>query len=163
MKNVVRYLLGCLSLFCAVFVLGGCDYGSSKANAAQLWGTLGAGVFDTIKSPDSVESYKLVSALPTTGHQVYQPADKVKVLSDEDVKQIQSMLLSDSSYLFGVVKTCVFVPETAFRFKKGDKDVLLLVSMGCKQVKFDLGEQGIRLDIDPIADQLTQFLSHLSN
>lgn len=152
-----------IMLLLACLAIGSCNYSSSHGDYAQLWGTLGAGVFDTLKAPEAVEYYKVVAAVPAQGAQTYQPAGKVQALSDEDVSKLRTLVLNDNSYQFGILKKCVFVPETAFRFKKGDKDVLLLVSMNCKQVTFDLGSQRIRLDIDPSAEEFADFLSHLPN
>ena len=161
MAGFIHSLIACICMLGAALTVGGCNYSYSKPDIAQLWGVLGAGVFDTLKAPESVDYYQVVAALPGTGPQTYQPANKVQALSAEDTGKLQKMLLNDKSYHFGVTKTCVFVPETAFRFKKGNKDVLVLVSMNCKQVKYDLGEQAIRLDIDPIADNFTEFLNGL--
>ena len=155
------YTLLCFCLACLTIV--GCNYAPSHGDYAQLWGTLGAGVFDTLKAPETVEYYKVTPAMPGQGPQTYQPAGKVQTLSNDDVSKLQKLVLNDNNYQFGLLKKCVFVPETAFRFKKGDKDALLLVSMTCKQVTFDLGEQRIRLDIDPSADNFTDFISHLPN
>lgn len=140
----------------------GCNYAPTHADYAQLWGALGAGVFDTLKAPESVEYYKVASTLPGKGQQNYQPASKIQSLSDEEIVKLKALLLNDNHYLFGVLKKCVFVPEVVFHFKKGTKELYLLVSLTCKQVTYDLGGQQIRLDIDPDADAFAEFINHLS-
>jgi hypothetical protein len=56
----------------------------------------------------------------------------------------------------------VFIPETGFRFKKGSKEILLFVSLACKQVLYDLGDQKMKLDIDPSIDNFVDYIDHLS-
>lgn len=161
MGHVIRCLFASVSFLMAGLGIVGCDYSSPHADFGQLWGKLGAGIVDTIKQPNSVDYYNVAPALPGAGPQTYQPANKEQALSDENIAKLQKLLLNDSHYLFGVQKKCVFVPETGFRFKKKDKDVVLLVSLSCQQVVYDLGGQQIRLDIDPSAESFADFIKHL--
>lgn len=163
MTRLTRYVFICLCLLGAGLSVNGCNYSPPHADFAQLWGVLGAGVFDTLKNPESVEYYKVAAALPGPGKQSYPPIDKVRKLSDEQKTELQKLLLNDNHYLFGILKKCVFIPEMAFHFKKGGKDVLMLVSLSCKQVVYDLGEQQIHLDIDPSVDSFSDFIHHLPN
>lgn len=162
MTRLAHSLLSCLCILGAALSLGSCNSSFSQTEVAQLWGTLGAGIFDIIKAPDSVEYYHVVSALPSASPQTYQAANQPQTLSDENIKKLQKLLLNDGSYHFDATKTCVFIPETAFRFKKGEKEALVLVSMSCKQIRFDLGDQKAkRLDIDPVAANFADYINSL--
>lgn len=158
MKSFLSY---CCCLLFALSV-SGCNYSSSQGDSAKLWGVLGAGIFDGIKS-SSVQFYSVAHQLPDPGAQDYAPSTTPVELSAEERSDLRHLFLNDSHYLFGVHKKCVFIPETAFSFKTTQGQVFAFVSLQCKQIQFVMGEQKEMLDFDPAFDEFTLFINGLSS
>src|SRR5262249_16786574 len=72
-------------------------------------------------------------------------------LSKKQRHALQTIILNDESYYFDITKLAVFLPEIGFKFKqKGGKEVVILVNLSGKQLKFVKNKQSsVILDYDP--------------
>ena len=69
-------------------------------------------------------------------------------LAPKQIERLQLMLLDENTYLFDVVKKCLFLPEYAFRFVRGDRSVIVLVCYSCEELTFVYGGRELLEDFN---------------
>lgn len=110
-----------------------------------------------------IEHSEKVSVMQVTreGKDGYKVTSEEKLLTPEQVANLRTYLLSDSSYYFERRKKCLFVPEYAFKFQGKNRETVLLVSYACPQIKVLLNNHFVIIDNDPISPQMEAFTKNL--
>jgi len=104
----------------------------------KVTGFLGNDIIDVLRSPDRVESYKVKFQKTGKGNNMggYPVTAKGSDLAPKQIERLQAILFDANTYLFDVVKKCLFLPEYAYRFVRGDKNVIVLVCYSCEELTF---------------------------
>lgn len=136
----------------------GCKQSADRSASAQLRTIIGDRFYRLLSDSKSVVVYKVVLELPKNGIQEYIPDSSILNLTSSQIFELQSLLLNDQHYIFGAMSKCIFIPEYAFRFKKEDGDLLLLVSQSCSQMKLILDQDTVRVDFNPESFEFDQFI-----
>ena len=111
------------------------------------------------------ESTEKVSVVAVTrdGKDGYRVISEPKQLTHDEVITLRGYLLKDSGYQFERRKKCVFVPEYAYRFQGKNKEMVVLVSFSCPQIKVLLNQHAVTIDNDPIAAEMEAFTKTIMN
>jgi len=106
--------------------------------SAKVMQFLGGVMIDILKNPEKVESYRVGFHKTGKGNNMggYPVTGKGRDLAPKQVERLQAMLFDENTYLFDVVKKCLFLPEYAFRFLKGGKSVIVLICYSCEELTF---------------------------
>lgn len=83
-------------------------------------------------------------------------------LTQDQLKNFQEFVLSDSSYVFDFQKRCYFVPQISYEIK-GSSDIKLLVSMICNQIRFDSPNQSVIIDYDLVKKEFNKLNKKIIN
>jgi hypothetical protein len=84
------------------------------------------------------------------------------VLSAEQLKQAQTLVLDEKSYFWGPLhKKCMLAPKVAFRFIKGNEEVSVLFSTYCNMWTFAYQDKLNTQDYAPVAEAVNKLLSTL--
>jgi hypothetical protein len=104
----------------------------------KVTGFLGNDIIDIIKSPEKVESYRVKFQKTGKGTTMggYPVTAQGPDLAPKQIERLQAILLDANTYLFDVVKKCLFLPEYAYRFVRGGKNVIVLVCYSCEELTF---------------------------
>jgi len=148
-----------LAVLCAAVALAGscrqetAPGGGEKMDAKitqKVMDFLGSDIIDIIKSPDKVESYRVEFHKTGKGENLggYPVKGKGPDLAPKQIERLQLMLLDENTYLFDVVKKCLFLPEYAFRFVRGDRSVIVLVCYSCEELTFVYGGRELLEDFN---------------
>jgi hypothetical protein len=97
------------------------------------------------------------------GKDGYTVVSQEKTLAPAEVAKLREYLLSDSSYQFERRKKCVFVPDYAFKFQDKNKEIVMLVSFSCPQIKVLLNNHVIIIDHDPISAEMEALTQSIMN
>jgi hypothetical protein len=136
-----------LAMLCMVaVVLLSCRQGTAPDEGKKM-GTdispkvmefLGNDIIDILKNPDKVESYRVKFQKTGKGSNLggYPVTAKGPELAPKQIERLQAILFDANTYLFDVVKKCLFLPEYAYRFIRGDKQVIVLVCYSCEELTF---------------------------
>ena len=160
-KSMSMGLLGLAALMLA----GGCASGGGETAAGvavspRVAEFLSDAAVRVLSAPEAVESYRLEPAL------VAQPAAAPGTVAGyrwkargaprapAELAAFLPLVLDDTSYDFGIAKKCVMVPEYAFRFRRGEESVVVLVAFNCALWKFVTGDSAKVEDFDPVRDRL---------
>ncbi len=109
---------------------------SESAVQETIENILSAEIVDVLKSPKIAESYRVQPSMD------FSVSDKRKLggfriiengpaLTQEQIKQFQTIVLDTNQYSLDQIKKCPFRPELGFLFEKDGKRVEFLLSMGC--------------------------------
>lgn len=111
---------------------------------------LGSEILDIIKNPEAVESYKIKikKSARGTGIAGYPIIKRGPGLTTQQIDQIRSVLLDKNTYLFDVVKKCLFLPEYALKFRKGASEVVVLLCFSCEELTFVYNGRELLEDFD---------------
>lgn len=114
------------------------DEGKKMEASRQVIEFLGNDIIDILKNPDRVESYRVKFTKTGKGNNLggYPVTAKGPDLAPKQVERLQAILLDGNTYLFDVVKKCLFLPEYAFRFVRGEKNVIVLICYSCEELTF---------------------------
>src|ERR1700733_5646726 len=135
-----------LQYFFLAMVLLACEAAPKKEKIplSQLQERLGKETIESIAYPKGVDVARMVKI---QGHFVFDT--NRRALSANEVEQLQKLLLNGNGYIFDKQKKCLFIPELAFNIS-GKKELIILVSPICKQIKIDDSKRAVVLDYDPM-------------
>ncbi len=97
------------------------------------------------------------------GKDGYNVVSETKQLTREEVIKLRAFLLKDSGYQLERRKKCLFVPEYAYKFEGKSKEMVVLVSFSCPQVKVLMNQHAVIIDNDPIASEMEVFTKSIMN
>lgn len=123
---------------------------SIEQRSQQLIETIGYDAYDLIANPERVEGFALKG----------EPSPKN--LSLDQIKQLQELLLNDSSYQFEFRKKIVFLPTYGLKFIRGMQSITIEVSVPSSQVKFNIDAESMILDNDPAKDKFESFINTIN-
>lgn len=116
----------------------------------QIHNFFGDYIVDGIIESDQIIYYTIAPQFPTD----YQFQNSRAVNLDKDRLEIRRILLSDSSYVFGLTKRALFIPEFALDFV-GEKKVKILFSPSSEQIEvLQEGNKSKKIDMDPTFNQI---------
>lgn len=117
---------------------------------------LGDEILSILQSPDRVESYKVKFHKNRAEKNLggYPIIDKGKVLVPKQIEILQSVFMDEKTYLFDVVKKCLFLPEYGFRVVKDKKEVVVLLCFSCEEVTFVYKDKELLEDFDNATKRL---------
>lgn len=127
----------------------------------------GAEVYQILSSPERVESFRMFpepasKEVPANKQLAGFPIEKIgPLLTNDQIKTFQTLVLSDRSYLFEVEKRCFFRPDTGLRFTKGQNTVEILLSYSCDLWQFSVQGDTKTEDFDPVKIELINFRQSL--
>ncbi len=126
---------------------------------------LGADVVEILQAPERIESYRVGMRKSRQGDTIggYPVLGRGPALSAAQVTQLASLLLDEHSYLFDVVKKCLFLPEYAFRAVRGGKNVVVLICFSCEELLFVYENREILEDFDRITPKVRTLIAELFN
>lgn len=148
--NLIRKLTYIFSLICA------CLYSSVSYSldtsahdlSAQLQQKVSPAIFSILADPEEVYTFKVAMKLTKPGNPAYEGSSEERALTAQQIADLKKILAQDDSYHFNVSKPCPFMPDTAFKFRKGSEDVFVYFSASCAQVKFVVeGKSIVLLDL----------------
>ncbi|RKZ91561.1 MAG: hypothetical protein DRR19_06845 [Candidatus Parabeggiatoa sp. nov. 1] len=119
----------------------------------------GEAVINILANPERVESFRVAylkkSNTPLKKKVAGYPVlAQGPTLNDTQLKQFQSLVFSEKSYIFEADKRCMFFPDFGLRFVKGDKQVEILLSFYCDILLFAHEGKEKLEDCDPISKAL---------
>ncbi|MCB1149540.1 MAG: hypothetical protein KDK48_05180 [Chlamydiia bacterium] len=132
-----------LMLLILPLVLLGC----AEDRTAALKNKTGEHLVETISTAENVEVNFL---LPEKSERI--------LLNAEQVARLKELILNDGHYTFDRMKTTPFFAEAAFHF---GYETTLFVSRSAKQIQIVAPGKKVKLDNDPVAEKLEQFLEDL--
>jgi hypothetical protein len=121
---------------------------------------LGPEAAGIIAEADRIEPFMLKASLVPGSHTGpdaiggYRWMARGADLATEEVIAFKQLLLDEQSYDFDIVKKCVMVPEYAFRFSRGDRRTVVLVSLDCLMWGIRDGREVRVEDFDPVERRL---------
>ena len=135
------------------------------AVSAKMVRFLGSDIIEILKAPESIESYRVElhktnRAGSLGGYPVHQ---RGPALNARQITQISSLLLDEQSYLFDVVKKCLFLPEYAFKAVRGGKSVVILICFSCEELLFVYENREILEDFDRVTPKMRSLIEELFN
>ncbi len=140
-----------------------CEGMAADAVSPRVQDFLTCKVIQILAKPDLVQSFRVkpdsdlsVPEDQRLGNYPIVPNGEGAKPSAEQLKELQSILFSDKSYVFGAEKRCFFRPEMGLHFVKGRDAVEVLFSFECDLWLFiHKGEEKPKLeDFDPVRKQL---------
>lgn len=116
-------------------------------------------IINILAQPEQVESFtvdfKKDSTLPERNRLgVYPIKEQGRNLTAEEVKDLQKLLFTEKSYIFGIEKRCRFRPEIGLHFVKGNESVEVLFSFACDLWLFIHKDEEKLEDFDPVRQKL---------
>lgn len=142
----------------------GCSQETKTTQSAEKEGKLAScintEVIEILTDPDKVTQFKVLPSQRNTSEKKEAPFTKSGEeieLDHSQIDEIKKLVLSDSSYYFNMKKSCPFVPDIGLRFTK-KKDVIVLISFMCNQIKFIYDGKDVLLDCDPMLLELEKRL-----
>ena len=119
----------------------------------QIHNFFGDYIIDGIIESNEIIFYKIAPQFPSD----YEFQKGVTVNLDKDRLEIRRILLSDSSYVFGLTKRALFIPEFALNFV-GEKKVTILFSPSSEQIEVLEEGSKSKIDMDPAFNDITSVL-----
>lgn len=143
--------------FFLTIILLGCEPKSKKEKIppSQFQEKVGKETLELIVNPAAVS---VAGIIKTQGGFVFDK--NWKTLSVGEIEQFKKLLLNDNGYILNKQKKCLFIPEIGLRID-GKKELVILVSPLCKQIKIDDSKRAVVLDYDPMAEEFTSFAKSL--
>lgn len=116
-----------------------------------------------ISAADAIAAYRITPKQDTSQENIagYPILERGPELTPEQRIQLQWLLLDHQTYRVESRKKCLFLPEYAFVFQRGDATVTALVSTFCPQTEFLEGERRLRRDRDPALPKFQELLETL--
>jgi len=153
-----RYLMRNTLLFATFTLLLSCGnpQNSSSTNQPLLREKIGRSALDAIASAQFVEVEEIEPVKDRGG---FAFTGFGRVLHPDKTEELKKLILNDQSFDFEKMKSCLFVPKTAFHFKNQHEDlVTILYSPWCKQIKIIDRDSESVLEADAIADSIDRIL-----
>jgi hypothetical protein len=121
---------------------------------------LGDDLLALIADPERIKSYRIVPKKEASQDSVvgYPIVQLGLDLTPKQRVQFQWLLLDQQSYRTESLKKCLFLPEYAFTFHKGDAASTVLLATSCAQIQFLAGGKTLLRDCDPALPKLQQLL-----
>lgn len=134
-KGVLSFAVCALAIFGIFFVAQGKTKEVAPKSQSKMKKYLGAEVMALLSNPKKVEAFRVHEATRQTWAQ-----SKPKTLSKRDAKKLSAILSDETRYEWDngkpVMLGCIFNPAVAYRFKRDEKFVSVLVCFRCSQVLF---------------------------
>jgi len=145
-----------------------CEGMAADAVSPRVQEFLSCEVIRILAKPDRVQSFRVKSepnpAVPESerlGNYPIEPGGAGTHLSAEQLKNLQSLLFSEKSYVFDAEKRCKFRPEIGLHFIRGQEAVDVLFSFDCELWLFiHKGKEKLE-DFDPVRKQLKELRKSL--
>lgn len=145
-----------------------CEGMAADAVSPRVQEFLSCEVIRILAKPDRVQSFRVKSepnpAVPESerlGNYPIEPGGAGAHLSAEQLKNLQSLLFSEKSYVFDAEKRCKFRPEIGLHFIRGQEAVDVLFSFDCELWLFiHKGKEKLE-DFDPVRKQLKELRKSL--
>jgi hypothetical protein len=121
---------------------------------------LGDELLALVTSPEMITSYRIVPKKDASqdGIAGYPIVGRGLDLTPEQRVQFQWLLLDQQSYRTESLKKCLFLPEYAFTFHKGEAVSTVLLATSCAQIQFLADDRALLRDCDPALPKLQQLL-----
>lgn len=147
-----------LMVFACLLLVASCEKQRSERNLKAtplLKEKIGESTLDSIGYAESVE----VEDLEPSRERGYAFTGSGQPLSQQTASELKKLILDDNSFEFTRMKSCLFVPKTAFHFKSKNKaPITVLYSPWCKQLKVIFQDDDAILEADAIAPALEVLL-----
>ncbi len=113
-----------------------------------------------VSTPERIASHRIAPKKDASGDHIagYPLVKHGPDLTPEQRRRFQGLLLDQQSYRQESLKKCLFLPEYAFTFHKGDAVLTLLFAASCAQIQFITDEKTVLRDCDPALPKFQQFL-----
>lgn len=92
----------------------------------------------------------------------YEVVSHEQELNADQCKSFVALLLDNKSFLIGIKKKCVFVPELLLKVKASNGELLILVSPSGKQLEFIQGDVKERREADPCFAQMDAIFKEIT-
>jgi hypothetical protein len=137
---------------------------AAKPPSTRVKNFLGDKAVDVLSAADRVEVYRIQGFRPDPQKKPDDKAEKIggymvlakgKEQGKEFAGRLREVLFNDKTYLFDVAKLCIFDPGVAFRMRKGEVTVEVLLCFSCDEVLVLTSEGGkvarrSHEDVDPM-------------
>jgi hypothetical protein len=145
-----------------------CEGMAANAVSPRVQDFLTCKMIQILAKPDMVQSFRVkpdpdpsVPEDQRLGNYPIVPNGEGAKPSAEQLKELQSILFSEKSYVFGAEKRCFFRPEMGLHFTKGREAVEMLFSFECDLWLFvHKGEEKLE-DFDPARKPLKELRKSL--
>lgn len=116
-----------------------------------------------VTAPEMISSYRIMPKKDVSQEHVagYPIAKQGPDLTPEQCARLQWLLLDQQSYRTESLKKCLFLPEYAFTFRKGEATLTVLLATSCAQIQFLVGEETLLRDCDPALPKFQQLLESI--
>ncbi len=113
-----------------------------------------------VSTPERIASHRIAPKKDASGDHIagYPLVRHGPDLTPEQRRRFQGLLLDQQSYRQESLKKCLFLPEYAFTFHKGDAALTLLFAASCAQIQFITDEKKVLRDCDPALPEFQQVL-----
>jgi len=124
---------------------------------------LGEGLLGLVTTAETIRSYQIVpkkdmSQQHLSGYPIVQHGPDLTL---EQRFRFQRLLLDRQSYRMESVKKCLFLPEYAFIFSKGETEFAVFLAPSCAQIQLTAGEAALLRDCDPALPKFRQLVEEL--
>lgn len=134
------------AMFCT-FLLFSC---SDRVANKKMRRELGREAYELLKDPGSVHFSKNDTTTISF------------LLSREQIRGLNQLLLNEENYLFDVKKHCVFIPTYTFKFQKDMHEAKVMMSHACQQIRVLLKNRTITLEANPNYKEFQEFIGSLT-
>ena len=154
---------GTFLVLMALTLVGGCSTDNAESPGPMVGEFLGERMVHVLSAPDAIETFAVQASLSPPPVPAVDGPDTVAgyrwtargaPLAAAQVEEFRALALDEKSYVFDAVKKCMLVPEYAFRVRRGEDSVVVLLSFSCAMWKFVHAGEGRQEDFDPVAKRL---------
>lgn len=125
---------------------------------------LGNEIIGLLKDPDRVESFRIgLMKDPKAKDNLagYPILFRGREMAPKQMEILRSIFLDEDTYLFDVVKKCLFLPEYAFRVTKNGEVLVILICYNCEEVVFVYKDKELLEDFDNATPRIKLLTSGL--
>ena len=120
-----------------------------KEKEIEIVQDLSSEAIEILFYPDATFIYQMAPFFKTSEEKLDKYyVDKMVKIDDKKFREVRDIIFHEGYYRKNPVKKCLFHPQKAIRFIKNGQDLLLFVSLECKQLKFVYGNQQLVFDFD---------------